>query len=399
MPKYSAKRVKKRARARKKATRGFTRDKRILKRWAVAGTHKDYAKLRRHAERQSDSAPSYVLPSTMEDLRSVDRRRMIELIHDEPHGGGMFMDGLNWLLDQAPSGSWGWLSGLARAASKPWQGDSLTETDSEYAKLIDATYKEDRPELVENWRRLAWADGKYCSAWESADGHVVIAVRGTKPTHWEDLAQDMRILGVGSPTDAVSQEFRRIMNSVGPDKTVDVASHSLGTSLTLVAYDQNPELYSRVHQTYLYNPAASPVNWGANITEKFEQDPRVRFFISLSDPVSVGSLGNEPPANVVFRTGNILHPLAEHDVGSWYPGTYEELNTTQENPAAIEQREDAMATRVRGEAVSAPQPDGRPSGLDFGSDEFAAILDRQIAGVPLDLVYKQLGLVPGYGYR
>ena len=186
------------------------------------------------------------------------------------------------------------------------------------------------------------------------------------------------------------------MNSVGPDKTVDVASHSLGTSLTLVAYDRFPELYRRVHQTYLYNPAFSPVNVGNNITEKFEKDPKVRYFISLSDPVSVGDIGNQPPVNVVFRTGNILKPLAEHDVGSWYPGTYEELDT-QQNPGTIEQN--AVASGLPGEAQGAHQPDGGPAGFTFGSDDFGAALDRQIAGVPISFVAKELGMAPGYAYR
>ena len=50
MPKYATTRRRKAATARKKAVNRYTRDKRILKRWAAHGTKKDYAKLRRVAD-------------------------------------------------------------------------------------------------------------------------------------------------------------------------------------------------------------------------------------------------------------------------------------------------------------------------------------------------------------
>ena len=375
MPRYTARRKRTRQRNQKKITKGFTRDKRILKRWAVSGSHKDYEKLRRYADTYSAEAPEYVLPSTMDKLATIDRRRLVSKIHDEPHGGSWFMDGLNWLLHRLPGG-WKWITGLGRAATKPWQGDSIHEIDEEYAKLLDATYKDNRPELLEHWKRMPAFDGEYCAAWTSADGHVLITVRGTKLNHLKDIGQDLMVAARGSPLDSISNDIKRILDSVPPDKTVDLAAHSLGSSLALVAFEKHPALYARIHQTYLYNPAFSPFSVGSNITEKYEKDPKVRYFISLSDPVSIGDIGNEPPVNVVYRTGNPLRPMAEHDVGSWYPGTYDEVQKAQIDDTYWQN--DTGAGDVSGQAVQPASTDVGQGILTFGDDGFFEQLERRL---------------------
>ena len=328
MPHYATRKTRRKRKQQKKMTRGFTRDKRILKRWAVRGTLKDYEKFRRHADALSQETPEFVLPSVVDQLATADRARMVAAIHKEPHGGSWFMDGLNWMLQRLP-GNWSWITSLAHAAAKPFQGDAVTEVDQEYAKLVDATYRDNRPEYMENWKRMPQFDSEYSSTWVSADGHIVFAVRGTKLNAARDLGQDLLIAATGSPLDMVSRDLQRVLASVPADKVVDAAAHSLGTALLTVAFDRNPDMFDRIHQSYVYNPAMSPLAVGKNVTEKFEKDARVRYFISLSDPVSVGDLGNAAPANVVFRSGNPLHPMAEHDVGSWYGGTYDDLATVQ----------------------------------------------------------------------
>ena len=348
MPKYATTRRRKAATARKKAVNRYTRDKRILKRWAAHGTKKDYAKMRRVTD--SAQPPEYILPTAVDELGTIDRRRMIELLHQEPHGGGWFMDALNWVLTLPPFKKGPWISKLANLVTKPFRGDGMTETDEDYAKLVDATYKDDRPEMVEHWRRMPELDGQYCSAWESADGHVVIAVRGTK-LEAEDIGQDLLIAATNQLVGSVAEEFRRIIAHVPADKIIDVAGHSLGTSLALSSYEEDPDLYKRVNQTYLYNPAASPVAMGTGtaVTEKYLQDSRVRYFINLSDFVSSGLLTQPAPTNVVYRTGNPLHPLQAHGIGSWYPGSYDELSTQQlpnaedaEKPQSIKENVDSM---------------------------------------------------------
>ena len=49
-----------------------------------------------------------------------------------------------------------------------------------------------------------------------------------------------------------------------------------------------------MHETYLYNPAWSPIMRGS--VDHFERDTNVRYFINLNDLVSMGPLGTRPRA-------------------------------------------------------------------------------------------------------
>ena len=73
-------------------------------------------------------------------------------------------------------------------------------------------------------------------------------------------------------------------------------------------------LQDRVHQSYLYNPAYSPFA-KQNVTGKYEKDDRVRYFIDLSDPVSVGGIGSIGPKNVVYR--NNWNFVTSHKLVQW----------------------------------------------------------------------------------
>ena len=53
------------------------------------------------------------------------------------------------------------------------------------------------------------------------------------------------------------------------------------------------------------------------MTADFEHDERVRYFIDLMDPVSVGGIGGTGPSNVVYRTDWSLNPLVAHSVNQW----------------------------------------------------------------------------------
>ena len=95
---------------------------------------------------------------------------------------------------------------------------------------------------------------------------------------------------------------------------VDLGAHSLGTSLAFTAFQSDDTLQDRIHQTYAYNPAFSPFA-EENVSDKYEADGRVRYFIDLSDPVSVGGIGSIGPQNVVYR--NNWNPLTAHSLTQW----------------------------------------------------------------------------------
>ena len=378
MPKYTSKKKAAAKRKQTTVTGSISRDKRILKRWAVSGKSADYEKLRKFASQLRDQAPDYVMPEVLDQLANVNRRRLVEHIHNSPStGDNWFLDGLAWLSHQMPTGKWKWATNLVRASLHSFKGDGLTEQDEDYAKLVDATYQDNRPELLEHWRRLVQYDTDYVSAWQNKDNHVLIAVRGTK-MNMRDFAQDLSILATGSPIDAVSQDIRNILKNMSPDATVDLGSHSLGTSLALSAYEHDPLIKDRIRQTFLYNPAASPVSLQENVTEKYEGDSTVRYFISLSDPVSTGLIGTEGPVNVVYRTGNPLHPMREHDVASWYPGNYGSLQKIQ-----LDQQNEHDQKLTQPAVGPVPAREERFT-LSFGDDNFMQNFERQLAGVGVD---------------
>ena len=128
-------------------------------------------------------------------------------------------------------------------------------------------------------------------------------------------------LAVGlNPSNIVGEELQRVLDHTTPGVVVDVGGHSLGTSLIAKAYDDNGELQDRIRQTFMYNPVFSPIA-PRNVTDKYEQDERVRWFIDLLDPVSLGDLGGQGPKNAVYRTTFSWNPMAVHSLTAWGEGT------------------------------------------------------------------------------
>ncbi len=191
-----------------------------------------------------------------------------------------------------------------------------------------------------------------------------------------DLEEDAEALG-GKTDDLLSAELRRILDGTTPGTVVDVGAHSLGTSLVATAYQADDSLQDRVRQTYWYNPVFSPFAAldGGNVTDKYESDDRVRYFIDLMDLVSIGDLGSQGPNNVVYRTGNLgLSPLAPHELSQWFGNV--ELDLQQHDgiaptfPNVLEPSDD-LPQEGLGEAMGPGilldfGPDFNPNSLDFG---------------------------------
>ena len=315
MPRYKSRRKSKKDREKKRVLTQMTRDKRHLTHWAVRGSHEDYSKLRRHTGDVKERAPSYVQKKALDSLETIDRSGMVSSLRNEVHTDHWFSDGLSWLIDQIPSDwEWNWAKSLGQAALKPFRGDSLSETDQQYARLVNEAYKTDseRDPTFEHWHHVPEFDSNYITVYDNADGHRFIAVRGTK-INWQDAREDVKIATKGQPDDLISKELRRIIDNTEPDKIIDLGAHSLGTSLSLLAYQNDKTIQDRIHESYLFNPAFTP--FSENITDKYEKDDRVRYFIDLSDVVSVGDLGSKGPVNAVYR--NNWNPITAHKLVQW----------------------------------------------------------------------------------
>ena len=112
-----------------------------------------------------------------------------------------------------------------------------------------------------------------------------------------------------------------------------MGAHSLGTSLLTQAYETDDSLQDRVRQSYLFNPAMSP--FAENVTSKYEADDRVRYFIDLMDPVSVGGIGSTGPSNVVYRTDWSFNPLVAHSVSQWAGAETPEMPEEKEKEKVV----------------------------------------------------------------
>ena len=315
MPRYTSKKKQNQKRERRRVKHAVPRDRRHLMHWAVRGTHDDFARFRKHVSKIADRAPSYISQDAMSALKGTDRRQMLGALGKEPFGGSWFTDGLSWAIDQIPNDwEWDWVKGLGQASLKPFRGSDLNEQDEMYARLVDESYHP-KDETFGDWQRQPEFDSDYISVFDNADGHRFVGIRGTKPSHLADLKEDAMILAEGHPDDLISGELRKVLDQTEPGTIIDVGAHSLGTSLLTQAFEADETLQDRVRQSYLYNPAMTP--FAENITSKYESDDRVRYFIDLMDPVSVGGIGGTGPSNVVYRTDWSLNPLVAHSVSQW----------------------------------------------------------------------------------
>ena len=314
MPRYQSRKKSRKVREKKRVRAQVPRDHRKLSHWAVRGTHQDYEVLRKHARDLEPEKPSYVSEAALNLLQNADRNKLIKAANQ--HENHWFTDGLAWLLDKIPRGvGFDWLRTLGEAGLKPFRGDHLSEVDSQYARLVNEAYKPDdeRDATFEHWTHRPEFDSNYITVYDNQDGHRFIAVRGTK-LNMQDLGQDLLIGARGRPQNLIGRELRRVLDNTAPGKIIDVGGHSLGTSLILTAYQNDKDMQNRVHETYLYNPAMSP--FSKNVTQDYENDDRVRYFIDVLDPVSVGGIGDMGPKNVVYRT-SFGSPLAAHRLVSW----------------------------------------------------------------------------------
>ena len=313
MPHYRSRSRSRKIREKTRVRAQVPRDKRKLSHWAVRGSHKDYQKLRDHATKLAPKRPSYVTDGALDLLQNANRRSLIEATHE--HDNHWFTDGLAWLLDQVPSGvGFDWFKGLGQAGLKPFRGDHLSEVDEQYARLVNEAYKESegRDPTFEHWQHQKEFDSDYITVYDNEDHHRFVAVRGTK-MHMKDLGEDALIGFEGRPHNLIGDEIKRVLDNTDPGRIVDVGGALLGTSLILTAFDNDDSLQDRVHQTYLYNPAMSPLALRKNVTQLYEDDDRVRYFIDLLDPVSVGDLGSKAH---VYRT-SYRNPLHSHQLTQW----------------------------------------------------------------------------------
>ena len=316
MPSYRTRANKTAKKKSRKYPKRLPRDPVKLLRWAARGTVQDYEKLRQLARKARDSLPAHIDRAAYDRLAHIDRLTMIEQIQAaEQHNisAGFFLDAVNWLFDKVPFGNWIWPVSAAQSAINSLKGDGLNEVDEQYARLVGATYGkvDDRPFVIDHWKRQVQFDSTYVSVWDNPDGHRLITVRGTRGTG-QDVGEDILVGLTGRTTDVIGRDLLQIIAATPAGVVIDLAAHSLGTSLALSAFG-NKTIYNAIHETYMFNPAYSPFLKG--LTDAYERDTNVRYFINTRDAVSMGGMGHRAPANVVFRSSG--NPISAHALAQW----------------------------------------------------------------------------------
>jgi len=379
---YAAQKKKKRRRYPKR----LPRDPRKLFRWAARGSDADYEKLRALARKARRSLPAHINRDAYERLENIDRLTMIEEIQaHEQHdvSAGLLLDACNWLLDKVPWGNWIWPVSAAQSTINAQKGDGINEVDEQYARLVGATYGgiENRPYVIDHWKRQVQFDSSYVSVWDNLDGHRLIAVRGTEGS--ADIGEDLLVGIMGRATNLIGSELLDILAATPEGTVVDLAAHSLGTSLALESYS-SAQIYNKIHETYLYNPAYSPFLRGK--TDAYEKDVAVRYFINVQDPVSMGGSGHKAPRNVVYRSeGN---PLTAHKLAQWQGSSSYQDPIYHEGPETrvhahkqalqlvkhnggnlLDSQPDASAGEDAGVIASAAEQLGPSGTFDFGNVE------------------------------
>ena len=379
MPSYKTRSVKAKKKSRRYPKR-LPLDVTKRLRWAARGTVKDYGKLRQLAKKaRQGGLPPHLDVSAFEKLAGVDRLTMIEEIQAaEEHNvsAGWFLDAVNWVLDKVPWGGWLWPVSAAQSSINALKGDGLNEVDEQYARLVGATYGgiDERPYVIDHWKRQVQFDSEYISVFDNPDGHRVICVRGTQGTGL-DIGEDILVGLTGRSTNVIGDELLQIIAATPSGVVVDLASHSLGSSLSLQAYSDKT-IYA-IHETYLYSPAYSPFLRGS--TDAYERDENVRYFINTRDIVSMGGMGHQAPVNVVFRSSG--DPISAHKISQWQGSTaYQEpiyhappetrVHAHKQVYGPKFEEETIKDDYLIRESVSAPEIPAEQPVFDFGDAEY-----------------------------
>lgn len=95
---------------------------------------------------------------------------------------------------------------------------------------------------------------------------------------------------------------------------MEVASHSLGTSLVARALDEDTQLAQKVDKIDFFNPASTPLT--NSIVSEFGSDDKANFYMTMSDFVGWGTMMDTKPKNLVML-GPKLNPADSHGLDQW----------------------------------------------------------------------------------
>ena len=117
---------------------------------------------------------------------------------------------------------------------------------------------------------------------------------------------------------------------------VEVAAHSLGTTLVCQSISKNPQLLDDIDRVDLFNPASSPINMNNSVSE-FSQNDKFYYYENQFDIVGLGQmLYDSPPKNLVMKSLQSINPVKNHTIDQWLPNTPIETRTVDDEKKSDE---------------------------------------------------------------
>lgn len=280
----------------------------------------------------------HVHPGAFKDLSTGSKQQLIHAIHEEekarhsgsPVGGGLtdaFSDMGSWMWDKTQTLvpglkiANGLYHGVANNVSAMTHDNSISDHTHQIADFVQLAYSDDvdKPTDVAGYTRDSIYDrNQYIDVWQNSDtDHVIVAVRGTKTSETSDLAEDSKILTGGSPQDLISSDLQEIVQKYGDD-SIEIAGHSLGSSLIGAAFDSKPGLLDSFDRVDLFNPGSSPLA-ESNVVNALSDKEQVHWYMNSADLVGWGALAQNtlPSDNLVMNGPQGFSPLANHGIEQW----------------------------------------------------------------------------------
>ena len=186
------------------------------------------------------------------------------------------------------------------------------------ADMIHESYADesDRADSVGDFKRVGEYTGDFIDVWRNETTHpphTVVTVRGSKNAQ-DYLDDDMRIAFTGKAENRIGADLRRVCKQFGNNGDIEVAAHSLGTTLLAEALKNDQYVDENIDKLAFFNPASSPIV--KSVVNEEAQDDRSTFYLNMGDVAGWGTMLDEQPKNLVMNKPT-MNPIANHSLDQW----------------------------------------------------------------------------------
>ena len=232
--------------------------------------------------------------------------------------------------------------------------NSISEHTNLVATALSESYELDeslRADYIGPLIRDQELSTKYLDVWvdeHRSPPYALVSVRGSKNAE-DFLVDDVSILASGrTPRTLIQGDLKRAVEKYADAGTVEVASHSLGTTLVAQSLEADPTLLDKIDRVDYFNPATSPIF--ESVVSEFSQDDKSFFYENQADLVGLGQmLYSSPPKNLTMLSIKSLNPLTNHSVAQWMPET--KIDSGQLDDSAAKNLRDPNAGWAEADAL------------------------------------------------